>query len=320
MNLLTASRMRDARACLRLDHYKYDLALRAVGEDAEAPTLGRLVHLGLEAWWLASVDRLVAAIDAIRREPSEPYASARAEAMLVGYDARWGARAAEYETLAVEAEFRAPLVNPATGQPSRTFELAGKIDAIVRDHATGRVLLVEHKTASEDITPGSIYWRRLRMDGQISTYFAGARALGFDPQGCIYDILGKLKQRPLQANTRREAPETPEQFLLRLVDAIAAAPDAYYARGEVARTESDLAEADADRWAVAAGLRDAARTGLRPRNPDACMRWGRVCDFFDACTGSASLSDPIAFRRIPHPFPELSPKEEAPQCRSQQPS
>jgi hypothetical protein len=40
------------------------------------------------------------------------------------------------------------------------------------------VLVVEHKTSSEDVTPGSFYWSRLRMDGQVSVYFDGARALG----------------------------------------------------------------------------------------------------------------------------------------------
>lgn len=318
MNLLTSTRLRDARACLRLDHYKYGLGYRAVAEDAESLTLGRLVHLGLEAWWKAhggGADRLVAAIAAIRAEPAEPFARARAEAMLVGYEARWGASASAYETLAVEVEFRAPLINPATSAPSRSFLLAGKVDAIVRERATGRVLLVEHKTASEDITPGSIYWRRLRMDGQVSLYFAGARVLGFDPAGCLYDVLGKPKQRPLEANTRRVTPETPDGFLLRLVDAIAAAPDAYYARGEVARADTDLVEADADHWAIASLLRDAARTGLRPRNPDACMRYGRICEFLSVCDGSGDLADPVAFTRMDNTHPELTPKEEA-QCQS----
>lgn len=303
--LLTASRMKDARACLRLDHYKYDLHLRPVADDTEPLTTGKISHVGLESWWKASALRLEEAIAAIRAQAGDEYIKARVEAMLVGYDMRWLSAMERYEVLAVEREFRTPLVNPETGRPSRTFDVAGKIDAIVRERNSDRVLLVEHKTASEDITPGSIYWRRLRMDSQVSIYFGGAKAFGFDVAGCLYDVLGKPKNRPLQANTRRDEPESPEAFRARLIDSIAAAPDAYYARGEVARTDDDLREADADRWAVAVALRDAQRTQMFPRNPDACMRYGRVCDFFDVCAGSAAIDDPHAFVRIDNPHPEL---------------
>jgi hypothetical protein len=303
--LLTASRLKNARACMRLDHYRYDLHLRPLGDDSEALTLGILVHVGLEQWWLAHPhERLASAVLAIRQEEADEYAKARAEAMIVGYDLRWLPGMDAYEVLGVEKEFRTPLINPDTGAPSRTFEMAGKIDAIVRERATGRTLIVEHKTSGEDITPGSVYWRKLRMDGQVSIYFAGAKALGFDVQGCIYDVLGKPKQRPLQANSKRDTPETPEEFRTRLIDAIAAA-DAYYARAEVARTEADLREAEADRWALAIALRDAQRTQVFPRNPDACSNYGRICGFFPICSGDGSIDDPAAFERVENPHPEL---------------
>jgi hypothetical protein len=69
------------------------------------------------------------------------------------------------------------LINPATGRASQTRQLGGKLDVLVRDQDS-RALIIEHKTSSEDLGPGSDYWRRLRMDPQISTYFVGARALG----------------------------------------------------------------------------------------------------------------------------------------------
>jgi hypothetical protein len=97
--------------------------------------------------------------------------------MLRGYDARWLEDTVLYDVLAVEEEFSTPLVNPETGSASRTWTLGGKVDAIVREKATGRVLLVEHKTTSEAIGPGSEYWRRLRIDAQVSIYFDGAAAI-----------------------------------------------------------------------------------------------------------------------------------------------
>jgi hypothetical protein len=303
--LITASRAKSARACMRLDHYKYDLRLRPIGDDAEALTIGLVTHAGLEPWWKSDANRLDAAIDAVRKQEADEYIKARVEAMLVGYDARWLPEMDRYEVLGVEREFRTPLINPDTGAPSRTFEMAGKIDAIVRERSTGRVLIVEHKTSGEDITAGSVYWRKLRMDSQVSIYFAGAKALGYDVAGCIYDVLGKPKQRPLQANTRRATPETPEEFRTRLIDAIAAAPDAYFVRGEAARTEADLREADADRWALAIALRDAQRTQVFPRNPDACSNYGRLCGFFPICSGDGSADDTTAFERVENPHPEL---------------
>ncbi len=173
--ILSSSRAKDARACQRLHKYKYVDGYRPA-EEAGPLRFGSLIHLGLKAWWLAPTDRLAAAMAAIAGE-AEPFDRARAEAMLRGYDARWLEDTALYDVLAVEEEFTTPLVNPETGASSRTWTLGGKVDALVREKSTGRVLLVEHKTTSEAIGPGSEYWHRLRIDGQVSIYFDGAAAI-----------------------------------------------------------------------------------------------------------------------------------------------
>lgn len=260
----------------------------------------------------------------------EPYEGAKAEAMLRGYDARWGGEA--LTVLAVEAEFRAPVVNPATGAASRTWGLGGKIDAIVREEATGRVLVVEHKTSSDDITPGSEYLRRLRMDGQVSIYFDGAAALGHTPDACLYDVLGKPGLRPSQVPVLDEQGvkivldaagvrvrtkdgkkfretgdtasgyvlqtrvETVEEYYGRVASSIAMDPNGYYVRAEVVRLDGELDDARFDVWQIGAQLREAANAGRHPRNPDACSRWGRTCEFFDVCTGAGSVDDPTRFR------------------------
>lgn len=237
---------------------------------------------------------------------------AKAEAMILGYDSRWAADMARYEVLAVEAEFRAPLVNPETGAASRTWQRGGKIDAIVRERDSGRVLIVEHKTSGEDITPGSSYWRKLRMDGQITGYFLGADALGFTAEACLYDVLGKPAQRPFKAAQRRKVDESPTEYRIRCVEAIAAEPSAYFQRGEVVRLDAEMAEAAFDDWQTAQALRESERLGRFPRNPDACMKWGRACDFFDVCTGEASLSDSFRFRLSDLVNPELAEREGLP--------
>lgn len=330
--LLTNSRMKTARACQRLHEYEYELGWRL----AEAPDtlrFGNLWHAGQEAWWPAPPEeRLAKALEAVQGE-ADPFDRVKAEELLRGYDARWGDE--PYEVLAVEKEFRTSLRNPETGAMSRTWVLAGKLDAIVRDLRTGRVMVVEHKTSSENITQGGEYWRRLRMDGQVSVYYEGAKALGYDVDGCLYDVVGKPGIRPLKAtppesrkykkdgtlyaNLRAED-ETPEEYRVRLVEDIAANPGDYYQRGEVARLESEMAEAMHDVWQVGRQIRESELAHRAPRNPDACNRYGRTCPFFGVCTGEESLEDNPRFKRST-PHPELSgedakrPKEEAQQCQ-----
>jgi hypothetical protein len=269
---------------------------------------------------------------------TDPFDLARAQAMIIGYDARWSEE--RYEVLAVEAEYRAPLLNPETGAASRTWQRGGKLDAILRE-PSGRIVFMEHKTSSEDISPGSSYWRKLHMDGQVSGYFLGSETLGFPAEACIYDVLGKPEQRPATIPLLDEAgskivlgptgervrtkdgkkwresadsaaghvlqtrPETPEEFRARVAEAIANEPTAYYQRGEVVRLEAEMAEALYDDWQTAKMLREAELAQRFPRNPDACFKWGRACDFWDVCTGAASLEDAHRFRRSEHVNPEL---------------
>lgn len=202
-NLLTHSRLATSRRCKREHHIKYELGYRPVS-DAEELFFGALLHLALEAWWLAIkaglpaaqwLTNAMAALDAAR---CDPYDLAKARAMMLGYDARWSAEAEHYEVLAVEVTFTAELINPDTGHASKTWRLGGKIDVIVRDRRDGKVKLVEHKTSSEDVSLGSTYWRRLLMDGQVSIYFDGGKSLGWEPEECVYDVLAKPQQRPKQ--------------------------------------------------------------------------------------------------------------------------
>jgi hypothetical protein len=248
---------------------------------------------------------------------TDPYDLAKATAMLVGYDLRWGAE--KYETIAVEAQFDAPLINPASGKPSKTFRLGGKLDVLVRDERSD-VAIVEHKTASGDAGPGSDYVARLRIDGQVSVYFQGAQALGHPASRCIYDVLHKPAQRPLKATpvearkytkdgklyaAQRDRDETPDEYRARVAEAISASPDTYYQRADVVRLENELAEGAADIWDQAVQIREAARSGRWPRNPDSCVRYGRTCEFFGVCTGVASLNDPSLFRHSDEAHGEL---------------
>jgi hypothetical protein len=324
LQIITNSRAKDFRACNRLHHLRYNLGYVPATEP-ETTRFGTLWHDGQDAWWsaikagLAQEDWLNSAIDAMRAKSPDAFDLARAEELMAGYHIRWCAEA--YEVLEVEVEFVCDLLNPATNAASRTFQLAGKLDAIVRDRE-GRVLMAEHKTTSENVGVGSEYWRRLTLDAQISTYFRGARSLGYDIEGCLYDVVVKPKQQLLLATpmetrkytkktgelyaNQRETDETIWEYRQRVRDHIAENPNAYFQRGDVTRLPEQDEDAAYDVWHIARMIREGQTANRHPKNPDACSRWGRTCAFFDVCCGIASLDDETQFKRIDNPHPELT--------------
>jgi hypothetical protein len=322
-SLLTNSRAKTARACPRKHHIEYELGYRPVVE-AEELTFGTLIHNALAAWWalakpgVLKLARLNAALEFVEQSKVDPFISARARVMLIGYHARWADE--PYEIVAVEEQFDGPLINPDTGHVSKLWRIGGKLDGLIRHTETGEVWLTEHKSSAEDLSPGGIYWRRLRMDSQVSIYFDGAKLLGHDVTGCIYDVLAKPTQRPLKATpvesrkfkangelyaNQRAEDETPDAYGDRLVEAITAEPAKYFARIEVPRLDSELNDARRDLWQLAQRLREDERLERAPRNVDACLMYGRVCPFFDVCSGVASLGDGRLFRRSYNVHPEL---------------
>lgn len=213
--LATVSRMRAYRTCPRYHDYTYNRFVEPVyDEEADAMRFGTAGHAALEAWLnaiqfeegSAAVVATDAAIDAADRGGLDAFERERLIAVIDGYHLRWAD--APYEVLAVETQFRTRLLNPATGAPSKLFDEAGKIDGIVRDLRDGRVWVLEHKFTSADVSPGSTYWQRLRIDSQISVYIDGAAALGFpDVAGCLYDVISKPSIKPYKAT-----PEADREF------------------------------------------------------------------------------------------------------------
>lgn len=340
MHLLTVSEMKAYRTCARYHHIRYRLGYRPTSE-ANPLSFGKLTHTGLEVWWnTRDLDSTLLSVQPAPGMEYDPYEQVKVECLLEGYHCMWASQ--DLEVVAAEVEFRTRLVNPQTGAPSKTFELGGKIDVVAQNRRG--IWIVEHKTTSEDISQGSEYWLRLRLDAQVSTYFVGARALGHDVQGCIYDVIKKPALRPStvaltdesgckivldQSGSRvrtkdgkkfRETgdtaagyvlqtrPETPEEFRARLREDIASNPEKYFARGEVVRLEDDELDAAADTWATARQIRDSEIQARYPRNPGGCVQWGRTCEFFGVCTRAASLDDPTMFRLVERAHEELSPE------------
>lgn len=349
--IVSVSEMRCFRRCNREHHISYELGYRAIAR-AAALAFGTLIHKGLEVWWsVGNTDvRLDAAITEMRALQNDPkvrvdeYELVKAEELLRGYHYRW--MDDPVRTIAVEQEFMCALVNPATGAASKTYELGGKLDAIAEvppGHPERRpgVYVVEHKTASVQIGLGSVYWQKLRLDSQVSVYYEGARSLGHEVTGCLYDVIRKPGIKPsavpltdengvkivhdasgqrvrtkdgkkwresgdtAQGYVLQTRQETAEEYRARLREDIASNPDGYYQRGTVVRLEDEQRDAAFDTWQTARLIREAQVAKRHPRNPEACERYSRMCEFFEACCGMASLDDRTKFRKIESKHEEL---------------
>jgi hypothetical protein len=247
-----------------------------------------------------------------------------AQELMVTYDSMWGAE--PYEVLGVERQFECPMLNPETGAASRTYQNGGKMDVVVRDMRDHRVLVVEHKTSSEDISAGSDYWKMLQLNSQVSDYFVGGRSLGYEIEGCLYDVVSKPKLRPLLATPaesrkytketktepsrlyagQRETDETLDEFRMRLRAHINENPSQWFQRGIIARLEEDERDAAFDTWQIGQQIRESERLNRHPKNTNGCKAYFRTCEYFGVCTRAESLDDETLFRKAETAHEELT--------------
>ncbi len=315
--LLSNSSLNTFRRCPREYYFRYVL-LRKTRAKAAALRFGTLFHVALNAWWARSgnaLENMLAAIEAINahvarpEDESDAFEIVKARCLIVGYSARWGAEG--YETLAVEKQFRVPI----GGTPDHGYDIGGAIDVIVR--RGGRTRNVEHKTTSADISVGSDYWRHVvTMDPQVSTYMHAAQAIGYDPHDTLYDVIRKPTLVPALATPeeskkytkptksepiarlykgQRENDETPEEYETRLTIDIAGRPGWYYARAPIVRLPQDTEAHAQDLLDTSAAITFATTRGRWPRSPNACERYGRLCEYHDACSGVTTIEDDSRF-------------------------
>lgn len=245
---------------------------------------------------------LQAAQAAIRSIAPYTHAVAKAEAMFAAWVEAFAPILETHDVLAVEKEFSFALLNPDTESPSKTFAEAGKIDGVLRCKSTGAVKVLEHKTTSDAITPGSDYWARLEMDSQISKYVLALMNEGHEVRSVVYDVAKKPAHRPLRAGKSDE--ETPDEFRERCLEAIRDTPGDYFSQREIPRSDTQLLEYCRDAWALSQQILYYRRESLWPRNTSACVAFGR-CEFFDLCAGRSEV-DGIRFRHAEKKHAELN--------------
>jgi hypothetical protein len=285
--------MRSFQRCQRLYYYLY-VCRRESTRESLSLAFGKAVHSSIENQCISY------------GEVKDPFERAHLRALMLGYFTRW--KDDGFDVVAKEIKFDCPIVNPWTGVECHT-ELQGIIDGIVRNGCG--TWIRETKTTSEDSSLGSAYWRSLDLDSQVSVYYDGLRALGHEPIGCLYDVVHKTSLVPFKATPedkrkltragkphagQRLADETPDQYEARVLDSICCNPDRYYQRGKVFRLENEEHRAKVDLWNVvgdiannlAATKQDA---DVWTRSPGACRAYGRLCDFFEVCTGRVPIQD-----------------------------
>lgn len=299
--------------CPREYSFRYVLRRQAKTK-SDALRFGSLFHIGLNAWWLCNgdpVDKLNAANAALVQDEAgdeEEIDRVKAEALLIGYTARWGDE--RYETIAVEKKFDIHMGH---------FRLRGAIDAVaLRD---GVVRNVEHKTTGQDISGGADYWRHVvTMDPQVSTYMHAGKFLGFNPRDTLYDVIRKPALEPMEATPeearkytkptkseptprlyagQREEPESLGAYSDRLCDDIAKRPDFYFARMTIVRLERDQEEHMKDVSDTADAILFHEERQAWPRNQASCFSFRRPCDFLPVCEGSARIDDDSRYENKP---------------------
>jgi hypothetical protein len=230
-----------------------------------------------------------------------------------------------FECHDVEIELVHDVVNPATGFPSTLWDHASKFDARVFDRWNEREMIVEHKTTSDDLATFSPYWRKLRIDSQVSKYLLSEAQDGRpEIRECLYDVVKKPTTKPKRVIAKdvkataesgsycgfpirpetladlREVyeagkgkkggfvgkfDESLELYGLRLRSLVMAEPTEFFQRRTIVRTDEELDLYARELWQLAKEKREARKADVAPMNTTNCGAFGRLCEFFALCTG-----------------------------------
>lgn len=320
------------RNCRRKAELRYVENLVPIERDRNL-RFGSEIHKYLEAWHLRrDLDEVLGLVDATYHaregDPELKRDWHVARAMMAAYAERYSPE--EFEVVSLEKEFRGPIVNPRTGAASRSFDLGGRIDGIVK--VGDDYFLLENKTAS---LVDSAYLERLWLDLQLSIYTAYAReCLGVPIKGAIYNILCKprlqqstgeteeefearrseliAKSKTGKSSAKRRLPESDEEFAARLAEKFRE-PEMFH-RERLFISETDVERTREELWELAGAFREARRRGVFYPNTDCCFRNHRPCEYLPLCRSGSSpvVRENLYEQRRPHEELSNGPPEEAP--------
>ncbi len=332
MERMTFSAYNAARNCQKKYELRYRENLRPKTKPAPF-AFGSIIHSALELWHgsYGSEGRIEAVLDLLDRsypnrqgDPEERASWQLSRAMMLGYASRYPQE--EFSVLAIEKQFEAPILNPETGRESRSFHMAGKIDAIVR--FPDGLYVMEHKTAGA--LTGD-YLERLWCDTQIAAYAYFLRQTGVPIVGVLYNVLVKsrLRQREGESeadfqaraqglaaknksgktSAKRQEPETDDEFMGRLCDWYAQ-PDAFH-RERIYLSDERFDMLREEIWQGCQMLLEAGRRGKYLMNTSHCFHWGRACEYFPYCQSGFNPIVRDNLYEVAPPHEELSAPDPA---------
>ena len=257
------------------------------------------------------LEAVYSAIDAYignTQDPSVLLIAAKCRGLMAGYDRRW--INSPYRITAVEEMVESELWNPESGRKSRSFRVAGKIDA--RANHGDRLVIIDHKTTSDDIAdPNAPYWRQLMVEGQPSHYMLIEWLNGRKVDDAVWDVMRKPGISP-KALTKADAKavvttqeycgrrisdesissvngdgrETLEMYEARLAqDCTSVRPEHYFQRRSVPRMDAEIHEYAVELWEHSQEMLHVLRLDRRARNSGACMNYNRPCEYLGICSG-----------------------------------
>lgn len=302
----TYSMWRLFRNCRKACQWRYIEELVPL-EKEHSLTFGSLIHDCLELWHrdreLPSVlDHIDRACPDRGRDDRQLQDWHLATAMMSAYSERYPKE--EFEVVDLEKKFEGKIINPATGAPSRSFTLGGRIDGIVR--IGDQYFILEHKTAAF-IDAG--YLERLWTDFQIILYaWYAEQALGIKISGILYNILVKAKLKQSKGETEAEyeerkaeliaksktgrssakqkMPESDEEFQARL--AFKYASPEMFCRQTLYISRDQFETLQAELWELSQAFLDARRRNVFYQNTAFCFQYGRPCAYYPLCSSGGN--------------------------------
>lgn len=169
----------------------------------------------------------------------------------------------DVEVVANELQLQAPLLNPATGYPSRTFVQEGTVDAIIWMADGARwpgTYGYEMKTTGTSLDETEGY---LRAGIQVPSYQQllqlGVGAGLEEINGTVVDIIKKPVLRP--RNNKKSGKEPLSEWAKRCLEAYKATPERFFRRLVLPYDEGQVRDAMAIFWATARQIRECGRWG-----------------------------------------------------------
>lgn len=300
MRIITHSAAECFKECRVKWDYRYNKEI-VPAEPQTALDFGTAIHAGLEFWFRhASAEGAVrAGVEAGAKCGLSNENLCKVQVLLEKYTEVYKEETFVVEE--VEKVFRVKLQNPRTLKTSRTFELAGKIDGLVR--IENAYYILEHKTTS-DINQN--YIDALELKTQPVIYAMAMESVGTPIKGVIYDIIAKpgikmatgeteeefearkaallAKSKTGKTTAQRKEPETPDEFMARLREKVTAES---YKRVIIDYDFQRKREVMDILWRTAQDMRNA---DIYPTT-GACASFGKVCPYMKLCRKHGRLEE-----------------------------